>query len=184
MTQHWRDDADRYGRVTRFLHWTIAAVLAWQFAGMAIKLIVGRAPITAFWVGSHVPVGILLFVLILIRVGWALSQRRHRPPQSATFVGRAARLGHGLLYALMLIVPTLALARHVGAGRDLAPYGLMLVPGSGQRIEWLIAPADALHSTLAWLLLALIVGHVAMVAVHRFWWRDGTTHRMTGRIAR
>ena len=181
MTNPWRDNAERYGRVTRWLHWTIAAVLAWQFAGMAIKLIVGRAPITAFWVGSHVSVGTLLFALIAARLVWALVERPRRPPHASGLVGRAAPWGHRLLYTLMLVVPTLALVRHLGAGRDLAPFGLMLIPGDGNRIDWLTAPADALHAPLAWLLLALIAGHVAMVAVHHFAWRDDTARRMIGR---
>lgn len=180
MTSQWYDNPDRYGRVTRWLHWSIAAILAWQFAGMAIKLTVGRAPITAFWVGSHVSVGTLLLALILIRFGWALSQRRHRPSHAAGLVGRAARWGHILLYGLMVVVPTLAFARQLGSGRDLAPFGLTLLKGNGERIDWLAAPANLLHAPLAWLLLALIAGHVAMVAIHHFAWKDGTARRMTG----
>ena len=49
----WADDGFRYGLITRALHWLMAGFLAWQFTGMAVKLIVGRAPITAFWVGTH-----------------------------------------------------------------------------------------------------------------------------------
>ena len=30
-------------------------------------------------------------------------------------------------------------------------------------------------------LLALVLGHVAMVALHHWWWRDGTLARMAGR---
>ena len=44
-----------------------------------------------------------------------------------------------------------------------------------------IAPANAAHGLLAWTLLALIAGHVAMVLLHRFLWRDGTLARMAGR---
>lgn len=53
MAMQWRDDGFRYGAVTRGLHWAMALLLTWQFAGMGVKIIVGKAPITAFWVGTH-----------------------------------------------------------------------------------------------------------------------------------
>ena len=81
----------------------------------------------------------------------------------------------------MLVVPTLALLRQYGSGRAFAPFGIPLWPASGERIEALVAPANAAHGLLAWTLLALIAGHVAMVLLHRFLWRDGTLARMAGR---
>jgi cytochrome b561 len=66
MATQWRDDGFRYGAVTRALHWAIALLLTWQFTGMAVKLIVGKAPITAFWVGTHKGIGVVLLTLIVL----------------------------------------------------------------------------------------------------------------------
>ena len=60
----WLDSPLRYGLVSRLLHWSMAALLLWQFASMAVKNIVGRHPLTAFMVGSHKPVGTLLMLLV------------------------------------------------------------------------------------------------------------------------
>lgn len=182
MTSPWLDDPDRYGRVTRILHWLIAGLLAWQFTGMLVKVILGRHEITRFLVGTHKPIGTLLMVLIAARALWAFSQWRKRPRHPATLLGRAAAAGHALLYALMLYIPAVALLREYGGTRAFAPWGMSLFPERVQEIAWMVSLADASHSTLAWLLLAVIVGHIAMVALHQWRWRDGTLTRMTGRL--
>lgn len=47
----------------------------------------------------------------------------------------------------------------------------------------MVAPADLLHGLLAWCLLALIAGHVLMVLIHRYRFKDGTLARMLGKSA-
>jgi cytochrome b561 len=44
------------------------------------------------------------------------------------------------------------------------------------------APASAAHGLLGWVLLALIVGHIAMVLLHRWVWKDDVAQRMVGRV--
>ena len=180
MTSHWKDQPDRYGRLSRLLHWGMACIFLWQFAGMVVKLTVGRSPLTAFWVGTHVSVGTVLWLLIVLRVLWAVSQMKRRPSQSSGWKGRAARAGHGALYVLMVVVPSLAVLRQWGSGKGYAVFGIPIVAPTGQPIAWMVEPARMLHGTLAWTLLALVVGHIAMVLVHRFVWQDRTTDRMLG----
>lgn len=171
----------RYGTFTRILHWTMAALFAWQFAGMVVKVVVGRHPVTGFMVGTHASVGALLFLLVLVRIGWALANRRQRPPYDDGPIGKLAALGHFAMYVLMVVVPGLGLLRLLGDERPGSLFGFVLRPGGRPPVEWMTAPANAVHSTLAWLLLALIAGHIAMVLVHRFVWRDDTLARMIGR---
>jgi cytochrome b561 len=175
------DNARRYGTVSRALHWAMAALMLWQLAGMVVKLVVGRTPVTGFWVSTHGSVGTLLLVLILVRIGWALAQRGRRPAHATDPVGVLARIGHFLLYALMLVVPALAVLRMLGSGRPMRLFGLTLDPALAGPAQWMTAPANALHGLLAWGLLALILGHVGMVIVHRFVWRDAILARMVGR---
>lgn len=181
----WLDTHEGYGLLSRLLHWAMAALLGWQFLGMACKLILGRVPLSAFFVGTHAPLGLVLCVLIVLRLGWALINRRRRPPHAAGRLGTASRLGHLALYGLMLLVPVLALLRHYGSGRAFEPFGLPLIAATpDSKLETLVRLGDALHGELAWLLLALIAGHVLMVLVHRFCWRDGVAARMLGPLRR
>lgn len=182
MAVHWRDTAERFGLISRALHWGMAGLFLWQFTGMGLRLALGRTPLVSFWVGTHAPLGALLLVLVLIRLGWARANRHNRPPHDPGRLGQLARLGHGGLYTLMLAVPALGLLRLYGSGRGFAPFGLTIFPPRAEKITWMIAPADALHSPLAWGLLALIAGHVAMALIHHVLWRDGLVLRMAGRM--
>lgn len=182
MTSRWLDSPERYGLVSRLLHWSMAALLLWQYFGMTVKIVLGRHAVTAFLVGTHKPVGTVLMLLILLRGAWGLSQWRRRPPHPAGVAGRLAAFGHATLYALMAWIPLVALLREYGKGRGFEPFGVPLFPQTGQEIGWMLWPADLSHGLLAWVLLALVAGHVAMVALHRLWWRDATLSRMAGKL--
>lgn len=181
MTLYWQDHPSRYGIISRLLHWGMAALFFWQFMGMAIKLIVGRAPLTAFMVSTHKPIGFLLLTLGLLRVLWALAQRHQRPYYKPTGVGWLALSGHLILYVLMLVVPSIALLRQYGTGDGYELFGVQLMAATGNEIAWMLAPADLLHGLLAWTLMALVAGHIFMVLVHRLKWRDDVLSRMVGK---
>ena len=176
-----KDTPTRYGSVSRILHWTMALLLFWQFAGMILKETVGRTPVTAILVGSHASVGILLLVLLICRASWAFIEHRHRPPYHAGVIGKLAALGHFALYGLMLIVPFMALMRAFGGDKGVRFFGIVLKQPGGEKVEWMMAPANMLHGNLGWVLLLLIIGHVAMVFVHRLIWKDDVLQRMIGR---
>ncbi|OWJ77962.1 cytochrome b [Haematobacter genomosp. 1] len=179
-----RDTPTVYGRVTRVLHWSIAALVLWQLFGMTLRLIFGRQPVVSFFVGSHQPVGTVLFGLILLRVIWAFANRGNRPSHGAGLVGVGARLGHLALYTVMLVVPSVALLRAWGSDRVFAPFGFQVFPARTTPVEWAVGLGDALHGELGWVLALLILGHVVMVGLHEGMWRDGTMARMAGSRAR
>lgn len=176
-----RDTPARYGRITRALHWTIAALVLWQFLGMGLRLIFGRRDFVSFFVGTHQPVGTLLFVLILMRLIWALSNRSNRPHHGAGLLGLGARVGHLMLYAAMLFVPSVALLRAYGSDRPFELLGVEVFAARTSPVEWMVNLAGDWHGEVAWVMLALIAGHVVMVGLHEAMWRDGTLSRMAGR---
>ena len=176
------DDTVHYGTVSRLLHWVMAALLIWQGTGMVVKNTMDREnPLVGFWVGTHASVGSVIFLLILIRFAWAFAQRGKRPAYAEGTIGRLAAAAHKLMYVLMLVVPTLGLLRLFGRDRAGSLFGVEVHPAMEREIAWMTAPADAVHGLLAWTLITLIVGHVAMVALHRWYWRDDTLARMAGR---
>jgi len=174
------DTLNRYGTVTRLFHWTVALLLFWQLGGMIMKNVLGRVPLMKFWVGTHASIGVLLFAIIVLRAFWAFRQRHRRPGYQFGFIGKAARAAHSFLYILMIAVPGLAILRMAGQGKGITLFGVELSAPTGQEIAWMTAPANAVHGLLAWTLLALILGHIAMVTLHRFLWRDNILSRMAG----
>lgn len=182
-TNVWRDTPQRYGRISRALHWLMALLFAWQFAGMIAKVSLGRdAALTGLLAGAHSHVGLLLLMLFIIRAIWGLLNSGRRPANGAGFLGIAAWVGHLALYLLMLVVPLLAALRMLGNDRPFAWFGwIPLNDGTGEKVEWMVAPASAAHGLLGWVLLACIVGHVLMVLVHRVVLKDDVAQRMLGR---
>ena len=175
------DSPVRYGAVTRFFHWSVAALILWQFLGMGLKNALGRDnAIAGFMTGTHGSVGFVIFALVWLRVVWAVLNRRHRPAQEGAVPGWAVKFGHLALYVLLLFVPTVAVMRAFGGERPFAVFGVQLSAGhpAGQGIEALTAPAS-LHGEMAWLLGVLILGHILMVVFHSAVLKDRTVATMT-----
>jgi cytochrome b561 len=175
------DSPDRYGLISRLLHWGKACLLIWQFAVILTWRIFGPAD----WVKSvtsigpgHGTVGLLTILLVVIRVIWALINRGRRPVRASGWSGRAAAFVHFSFYGLMFIIPALALVRAYGNGRGFMPW----IPATGVRVEWMVAPANLLHGVLSWCLSALIAGHIAMALFHQLALKDGTLARMIGSV--
>lgn len=176
----WRDTAERYGTVSRALHWAVAALVLWQLLGMVLKLWLGRGPVAGVFVGLHQPLGAVLFVLVVLRVIWALMNRRNRPPHAPGLPGQAARAGHVALYALILAVPGLGLVRAWGNTRAFEPFGLAVFPAREEAVGWAVSAGNAAHGLLGWALAALVAGHVVMALLHAIVLRDRTLARMAG----
>lgn len=178
------DSHDRYGTVSRFLHWAVAALILWQLLGMVLKGALGReSALAGVFVGMHGSLGFVIFVLVLARAGWALINLGRRPSYGAGPAGIAAKAGHLALYVLMLLVPGIALIRAYGSERAYQVFGYELFPArpEGQAIEWMVNLGGSWHGFLGWAMAALILGHIAMAIIHARLLRDNTIERMAGR---
>lgn len=168
MQQHSStcDSPERYGRVTRILHWAMALLLAWQFTSALTHFLAEDSALDELLWGTHKSVGFLLMLLIVVRVLWALLNLRRRPPAIST----AARVGHVVLYVLMLVVPIVALLRQYGSGREFSPFGIPLMPGFDEslKITWMTDLGSNFHSLLGYVLLVLALGHIAFALKHYF----------------
>lgn len=103
-------------------------------------------------------------LLIVIRVIWAIINRNNRPAPDNIFV----TLGHFALYVLMLAVPTIALIRQYGAARGpLEVFGVNVMEGSPEKIEWAVSLGNNFHGELAWALFVLSAGHIVMAIYHQ-----------------
>jgi len=169
-----------YGLVSRTLHWGMALLFVWQFTSAILRVVAEDTAVEGFFWNTHYSVGFTLWLLVLLRGAWGLANLRRRPAhEGPALQARAATAGHLVLYALMIVVPTLAILRAAGNGRGLTVYGLQLVAPGGEPNPALTAPANLAHGFLGWTLLVLIAGHVAMALHHGLVRRDGTLTRMT-----
>jgi cytochrome b561 len=178
----WRDSAHHFGRISRALHWLTAALVLFQFIVVLAWRAMGENTLTVFLssIGPHGSLGLLILLVTLARLGWALSNRQHRPLAPPGISGQIARIVHITFYGLLLWLPAFGLLRQYGRGGALQFYGLELLPEAERNITWMMAPAGVLHSPLSWLLFGLIIGHIVVALVHRLWFRDSIWARLMG----
>ena len=176
-----QDDTQRYGFISRLFHWGMAFLFAWQFAGMLAKICLGRRhELTQLLSANHVQIGCILFVMLLARAIWAIVNRTNRPGFESGLMGLAARLGHLALYLLVLFVPSAALIRAWGSNMDFAPFGFTIFAhsDSAEALPAAMRFGSLLHGTIAWLLAAMILGHITMALYHHFIEKNGLLNRM------
>jgi cytochrome b561 len=157
----------------------MALLFCCQFTSALLRFFVPDSEIGRLFWSTHVSVGFTIWVLALSRGAWGLANLRNRPSHGKGVLGMAAAAGHLGLYILMIVVPSLAILRAIGNTRGLTVYGMQLVAAGGERNVLLTTPGNVAHALLGWALLLLILGHIGMVLIHTFVWRDGTLDRMT-----
>jgi cytochrome b561 len=171
---------DHYDRVAVALHWVIALLLIGQIAfGFMLDDIAPRkTPSRAFVINLHKSFGLTLGLLIVLRIIWRL---RHAPPPwpAATPASwrHAARWGHRLLYAFMVVIPLAGATASNFSKYGIKFYGWQIPPWGADRPE-VYAFFNRLHVYAAWVFAALILGHVAMALKHAWVDRDASLHRI------
>ncbi|MCE8013180.1 cytochrome b [Halomonas daqingensis] len=171
---NWLDTEDRYGLVSRVLHWTMALlVLLMLGSELWMEALVGLGK--ANLMGLHKSMGVLLLALLACRLAWRWLNRGRLTPHAHW--RRAAQLGHLALYGLLLAIPASGLLTAWGSGHGAAFFGLPLIP-AGPEIEWFEEAFEETHEVLANLLWLLIGGHVLAVLVHQWWLNERSLQRM------
>ena len=173
-----RDTKDRYGIVSRLLHWGMAVLVIWQVLKLFDRINDGQHWVGQVLVPWHISIGVLIGLLIIVRIAWTLRNRNNRPPAPPPpTLGMLARAGHIALYVCLVLMPLTGIAIMVGNGFGLEAFGIQLV-AAGPEIEWLAVFGGAIHSPLAWLLVLLVIGHIVMALWHGLVRKDGVLQRM------
>jgi cytochrome b561 len=168
------DSMTRYSRTMVGLHWLMAIVImaAWitSEGGRHVR---DNPPVLHFWLGLSV------LVLIVPRLSSRLIGGT--PPAAAPrrpMLDLAAKVGHWILYALMVALP---LTGWYAAGRLGVPVTFFGIP-----IPSLATPVQGapgwiaeLHETGGTVLIWLAGIHAVLAVWHQFVLRDGTLTRMS-----
>lgn len=176
---------ERFGAVTRALHWLVAALVLGQLA-LGLRIATMQASFDTLWLFSlHKSLGILVLALIVLRWLW----HRISPPPPPMGGGppwqpRLARLVHRAFYVVLILMPLAGWVASSATGLDVVLVGGIVLPPLAPAIPWIETVFFAMHAALAALLALLIALHLGGVALH-LRRRDGTLARMAlGRPAR
>jgi cytochrome b561 len=125
----WTNGVWGFGNLSRLLHWTTAVLI---FALVGLGLYSKGIP-DGSWrdveVGLHKSLGLLVILLTAFRLAWMAyypseADHGHLKPWERA----ATRVGHTLLYTLLLLMPLSGLLMSEGAGRYTSFFGLFDVP--------------------------------------------------------
>jgi cytochrome b561 len=169
-----------YGRVAVALHWLVALALTGQVAfGFLLDRLAPRGtPARTEVLNLHKSIGIAIGLLIVLRLAWRLA---HRPPPwpaaMAAWQRRAAHLGHRTLYACMVLLPLSGYVASNFSRRGVILFGTPLAPW-GPDLPEVYRALQRVHDASAFVLCALVAGHVAFALKHALVDRDGVLSRM------
>ncbi|CAH2601769.1 Cytochrome b [Rhodovastum atsumiense] len=165
---------ERYGVVTRALHWgtVILVIAAW---GLGIVLEDIPRELRATPVSIHFTLGVTILTLAALRVLWRLAARDHLPGEPG-LMGRVRDAMHLSLISILVAMPVTGLMMPWSRGRDVALLGGVSIPAP------FTVPGGGLwhgtHEVLAYLLATLVAGHFAAALYHHLVMRDGVLRRM------
>jgi cytochrome b561 len=173
-----RNTSVRYGYVAQALHWVIVALLVVQvtLAKIAEGLPLGLEKLAVL--ARHKSFGITILGLAIVRLGWRLFNRPPAEPPMPRWQFAVARLNHWALYALLFAMPITGWLMSSAHAYPVSWFGLVQLPDLVAPDEMLEERLEAVHETLAKLLIALVLLHVAAALKHQFVDRDGLLFRM------
>ena len=182
-----RTTADsRYTAVAILLHWLIGLAIIFM---LGLGLVMTQLPLplmTKFqYFQLHKSIGITILLLVLLRIAWRLG---HTPPPLPPMprAEHGAAVGtHWLLYALMLFMPLTGWAIVSAAKRTIPTVLYGVIPWPHLPVLSTLddkGPAEAatkaLHLYGAWILIALVLLHIAAALRHYLIVHDDVLQRM------
>lgn len=171
----------RYSRVAIALHWIIAIMILLNFIGAFAAEDLPPAE-KAYAMAGHKAMGITILTLSVLRLVWRIAFRP--PPLVETlkaWEAALAKVTHWLFYFLTTAVPMAGWGLHSSAkaGAPVSWFGQFDIPalpvGSDKPT---VGMFHEMHEIFAFLMLGLIVLHVAAALKHQFFDRDGTLGRI------
>ena len=175
---------NRYGALTKILHWAIVALFAFQYAGAAVMLRTDAAGTTlglaqSTYYNWHKSLGLAALVLAIAR----LVNRRAGalPSWSPTLSLLEQKLVHRtetLLYAAMLMMPLSGFVFCMAGGYGVTLFGAVELPNPIGPWPMLASAAHGIHIAAAFALLLPLGLHLGLVLGHHYLIKDGMIRRM------
>ena len=167
-----------YTRTAIALHWLTVALIATGFAIGLWMVDLPIAPQTIRIYAYHKWIGITVFLMALARLAWRVAHPV--PPLAALprWQRRAATASHVALYVLMLVIPISGWLYSSATGVQVVYLGVIALPNLVAKDNALAAALKAVHVSLNFTLLALVLVHAGAALRHHFIERDRVLSRM------
>lgn len=180
----------RYTAVAIALHWAIALMIVGLIGvGWAMENLLGDTPADRAQyqaiVQLHKSFGITVLLLSVARIAWRIMNPPPKEPPMPGWQAMASRAVHALFYILIIAMPLSGWIMASASGAFETRYfgtvdmRLPVIPAldAGTR-EGLENTFGSAHSLMAWVIVGLLVLHVAGALKHQLVDRDGLMARM------
>ncbi|WP_367605676.1 cytochrome b [Legionella sp. W05-934-2] len=170
---------EKYSKGSRFFHWLIAVIV---ITLLAVGFILGDLPDSMKPISYtlHKSFGITVIFLMLIRLLWLIHTGKPKLPASVPSWQRllSRSVQHGF-YVLLFIMPIAGWIMSTAANKSPMFFGLFAFPFPGiDQNKQLAEFMFEVHSWVAWLIIVLLVMHVAGAIKHHFIDKDNVLKRM------
>ena len=175
-----RNTSTGYGWISILLHWLVALAIIGLFAlGLWMTELTYYDPWYREAPAIHKSIGILLFLVVVLRLAWRWGNPRPAPlPNHTPWEKRLGHAMHGLLYALPLLVMLSGYLISTAEGRPIEVFDWFSVPATLSGYEQQEDIAGEIHEILAFILIGLAGLHALAALKHHFIDRDRTLRRM------
>lgn len=162
-----------YGLVSKALHWSVALLVAFQFAG-------GIAGIED---DAHATAGVTVLVLMPARLLWRwLVPLPDWAPNLSSTEKRVMSVYERTLYAMLFAKPLTGLLLMGADDDDVKLLGSIKLPSLFPESDYFEDLFSSLHFWSGVILLAALAVHLFVVFRHQVLLRDGMLYRMLGRF--
>ena len=180
-----RNTSRSWGSLSRWFHWGLGIAIIGMIAfGWWTNHLAPR-PDRYFYRSIHADIGYLVLLLTVIRLMWrGANPVPAMPDDMPSWQRIAAHVTHWALYLVTILVTVLGWAMSGARPPDrnyASFFGLFNVPQFTSPDKVAAGAYEDRHIVFAYVLLALIVLHVAAAAWHHFIRRDQVAARMLGR---
>ena len=170
---------ERYAPTAIALHWLIALLI---LVTLPLGLYMSDLPLSPYKLklySWHKWIGITVLMLAIFRVLWRAS---HTPPRLSDLTPRWQRIAsnavHILLYVLLFAIPLSGWLMSSAKGVQTVWFGVVPLPDLVGKDKALGELLTTVHGTLNYILMGLIVIHIAAAIKYHFIDRDATLRRI------
>lgn len=177
-----RNSEVTYGWVAILLHWTVAVAIVGLFVlGFWMVDLSYYDPWYRQGPDIHRSVGIVLFLVMLFRIGWRVVSPAPRPlANHRRWEILAAHAAHLLLYLLIFVAMVSGYLISTADGSSIDVFGVFEVPSVTGQIKGMEDTAGLVHYWSTWALVVLAGIHALGALKHHLIDRDKTLRRMIG----
>ena len=173
-----------YGALTKFIHWLVVALFAFQFAAANIMLRLdgGRTALSFTqddYYNWHKSIGLLALIVAVCRlVARKRGQLPDWAPTLSPFERKFIHRAEQVLYTAMFLMPVSGFLYVMAGGYGVRLFGAWDLPNPIGSHETLAVVAKWTHIAASYALLLALTGHIGLVLRHQLILRDRLLHRM------